>query len=250
MAKKNPWELPIQQGQSRDSKGEGTGPADAKPIEPGGGKRKFGFFRWIFFLILLIYTAVTYYHAPILEKIGGFLVVSIPPQKADTIVCLSGSPIERGLASADAYHQGLAPTIVMVPEERLEGAYFLEEKGIPYQESVDLLVSILKEMDVPESALIKSDTATNNTADEAKAVKVIQKNRGFKSIILVTSPTHTRRTLYIFRKIFSDEAVVFFIIPSPYSQFQTENWWKHRKYRKEVFLEYQKLLYYLVAHTK
>jgi uncharacterized SAM-binding protein YcdF (DUF218 family) len=251
MAKKEQWELPMQKAETRNSKMTGTDPADATPIEPGGTKRRgFGLFKWIFFLILLTYTAIAYYHAPILAKIGGFLVVSIPPQKADAIVCLSGSPIDRGLASADAYHQGLATTIIMVPEERPEGAYFLEERGIAYQESVDLLITILKGMDVPESALIKSDTTTNNTADEAKAVMVIQKNRGFKSILLVTSPTHTRRTLYIFRKVFADEEVAFSIIPSPYSQFKPENWWKHRKYKKEVFLEYQKLLYYMVAHAK
>ena len=250
MAKKDQWGLPIQQGQSKGNKAKGAGPDISKPIEPGGEKRrKFGLLRWIFFLILLTYTAIAYYHAPILAKIGGFLVVSIPPQKADAIVCLSGSPIDRGLATADAYHQGLATYIIIVPEERPEGAYFLEERGIPYQESVDLLVTILKGMDIPESALIRSDATTNNTFNEAKAVKVIQKNRGFKSIILVTSPTHTRRTLYIFRKIFSDEEVAFSIIPSPYSQFKTENWWKHRKYKKEVFLEYQKLFYYVVAHA-
>ena len=251
MAKNDHWEVPNQKGQVKGGKTEGTGYADAKPIEPGGGKRRnIGFIKWIFFLIVLTYTAISYYHAPILAKIGGFLVVSIPPNKADVIVCLSGSPIERGLASADAYQQGLAPYIAIVPEERPEGLYYLEQRGIPYQESVDLLVSIFKEMDIPESALIKANTTTNNTADEAKAVKLIQKKRGFKSMILVTSPTHTRRTLYIFRKVFSDEEVAFSIIPSPYSQFKADNWWKDRKYKKEVFLEYQKLVYYMVVHPK
>ena len=251
MAKKDQWELPLQQEQSEGRKRVGPGPVDARPIEPGSdGRRKLGLFRWIFFLILLSYTAIAYFHAPILAGIGGFLVVSIPPQKADVIICLSGSPVDRGLTAADAYHLGLAPFIVTIPEERPEGAHLLEERGIHYPESVELLFSVLKGMGVPESALITGDSPTSNTADEAKAVRVIKKHRDFKSIILVTSPTHTRRTLYVFRKVFSGEEVVFSIIPSSYSQFRTEDWWKHRKYQKEVLLEYQKLFYYLVTRTK
>jgi uncharacterized SAM-binding protein YcdF (DUF218 family) len=251
MAKQDQWELPLQKGQSKGRNEQGANPVDSRPIEPESGtRRKIGLIRWIFFLILLSYTAIAYFHAPILSKIGAFLVVSIPPQESDAIVCLSGSPIDRGLATADAFHRGLAPFIVTVPEERPEGLYLLKKRGIPYPESVDLLFTILKGMAVPESALIKGDTPTSNTADEAKAVRVIHKNRGFKSIILVTSPTHTRRTLYVFRKVFAGDEVVFYTIPSSYSQFKTEDWWKHRKYQKEVLLEYQKLLYYLFTRMK
>ena len=38
------------------------------------------------------------------------------------------------------------------------------------------------------------------------------------------------------------------LMPSRYSNFKPEDWWKTSEYVKEVIIEYQKLLYYTVKH--
>jgi hypothetical protein len=35
-------------------------------------------------------------------------------------------------------------------------------------------------------------------------------------------------------------------MPTPYSKFRPEDWWKTRGYVREVIMEYQKLIYYKV----
>jgi hypothetical protein len=44
------------------------------------------------------------------------------------------------------------------------------------------------------------------------------------------------------------EGVRIQVAPSPYSGFRAEDWWKTRRYVREVIVEYQKLLFYAVAH--
>ena len=34
------------------------------------------------------------------------------------------------------------------------------------------------------------------------------------------------------------------VVPTPYSKFRAEDWWKKRRYVREVIIEYQKLIYY------
>ena len=46
------------------------------------------------------------------------------------------------------------------------------------------------------------------------------------------------------RKILNDKEVKIQIIPSEYSDFRPDNWWKSRKYLRIVIIEYQKLIYY------
>ena len=225
------------------------GVPDSRPIEPEDKKvGKPYIFRWLFFLFIIVYFTLSYYHAPILTYVGKYLIVEHSPQKSDLIVCLSGDNIERGLAAADAYKSGLAQRIFMAREELPDGYELLKEKGIHYPESIDLLVSLLKELGVRESAFIISDHPVKSTIDEAKVVNEISKKGGYRSLILITSPIHSRRAWLTYRKVFEDRDVRIIMLPSRYSKFRPENWWKKRRYARKVIIEYQKLLYYVLKY--
>ena len=222
---------------------------DIGPLEPERGKLpKTGLFKWIFFLFVVVYILISYYHAPILTRLGRYLIVEHDPQKSDLIVCLAGGNIERGLATSDAYHKGLAPRIFLGREEFPDGYYLLKEKGLDYPESVDLLIMILEGLGIPRSALLISDRPVKSTFDEAKTVKALAVKNGYRSLILVTSPTHSRRAWLVFRKVFKDEKVRILALPSKYSEFRPEDWWKKRKYIREVIIEYQKLIFYALKY--
>jgi uncharacterized SAM-binding protein YcdF (DUF218 family) len=215
------------------------------PIEPEGSRPGRAIvFKWLPILIILIYFAFSYFKIPILTAMGQYLVVSKPPEKSDLIVCLAGDNIERGLATADAFKMGLAPRIYIAREELPDGYQELKQRGIHYPESVDLLVMLLKGLGVPEAAVIKSDLPSRSTWEEAELVKGLAERMNYKSIILITSPTHTRRTYLTFSKIMGEKEYRLFIVPSPYSEFKADSWWQSRKYAREVLWEYQKVLYY------
>ncbi|MBW1802980.1 MAG: YdcF family protein [Deltaproteobacteria bacterium] len=72
--------------------------------------------------------------------------------------------------------------------------------------------------------------------------------REFKSVIIVTSPTHSRRAWLTFKKVFEDDEIMITSLPSRYQAFDPKNWWTKRKYSKEVVFEYQKLIYYKLAY--
>ena len=136
----------------------------------------------------------------------------------------------------------------MAREELPDGYELLKEKGIEYPESIDLLEMILKGVGVPESAMIISDRSVTSTFDEATMVRDFVKKKGHRSLILITSPTHSRRAWLTFKRIFKEEKVRILMLPSPYSKFRPEDWWKKRRYVREVIFEYEKLLYYSLKY--
>ena len=218
---------------------------DATPIGPETTpSRRLNLFKWILFLAVLVYVALSYFHAPILTQMGKYLVLQHPVERSDLLVCLAGSDVERGLASGDLFARGLAPKVFISRETIPDGLETLRQRGIPYPESIDRVGMILKGSGVPESALIRNDRPTESTFHEAEAVAALMREKRYRSLILVTSPTHSRRAWLTFRRAIPDKEVRMAVMPTPYSQFRAEDWWKTRRYVREVILEYQKLIYY------
>ena len=222
---------------------------NGKPIEPERKKTgRASLLKWLFFLFAIIYILLSYYHAPILMRLGRYLIVEHPAQKSDLIICLAGGNVDRGLAVADAYQKGLAPRIFMAREEPPDGYALLREKGASYPEGVDLMLTLLEDLGVPKSAFLTSDRPVKSTFEEAEIVKDLVKNGKFRSLILITSPTHSRRAWLTFRKVLEKNDVRLLVLPSPYSEFRPEDWWKKRRYLREVIIEYEKLVYYTLKY--
>lgn len=218
---------------------------DARPIEPESApSTSLSVFKWILIIAVFFYILLSYFHGPILTQLGKYLVVQHPATKSDLIVCLAGGDVERGLASAELFAKGLAPRIFIAREPIPDGLETLKQKGIAYPESVDLVMMIFKGLGVPETAVIRGDRPVQSTFEEAERVGALIKEKKYRSLILVTSPTHSRRAWLTFRQVIPDKDFRITVIPTPYSKFRAEDWWKTRRYVREVILEYQKLIYY------
>jgi len=218
---------------------------DAKPIEPeSASSTKVSVFKWVFFIVVFLYVLLSYFHGPILTQLGKYLVVQHPVAKSDLIVCMAGGDVERGLASADLFAGGLAPRIFIAREPLPDGLETLKQKGIAYPESIDRVTMIFRNLGVPESAVIRSDQPVESTLDEAERVGALIQDKKYRSLILVTSPTHSRRAWLTFRKAIPVKDFRITVVPTPYSKFRAEDWWKKRRYVREVIIEYQKLIYY------
>ena len=224
-------------------------PVENRPIEPEGDALGWpSLFKWAVFLLIIVYILVSYFHVPILTRMGEYLVVRHPLEKSDLIVCLAGAAVERGLEAADAYKEGLAP-MVLVSRERLpDGQAVLEGRGVHYPESRDLSIKALEGLGVSRSEIIACDRFVGSTFEEAGAVREVVLEKGYGSLIIVTSPTHTRRSWLTFQKVFEEDDVKIRVVPSRYSEFRSDAWWKTGRHLKEVLLEYQKLLYYTVKY--
>jgi uncharacterized SAM-binding protein YcdF (DUF218 family) len=232
-----------------ENKGQAEYFTDNKPIEPEERKlSRPSIVKWLIFLLLIIYTLLSYYHAPILARVGSYLVVEHPLQKADLIVCLTGGPVERGLAAAETYKKGLGPRIFIGRTGLPDGYEILKQRGLHYPESRDLVKTMLQGLGVPASDCLTSDRCVGSTYEEAQEVMDLTQKSGYRSLIIVTSPTHTRRAWLTFKKVFEKNEVKIMMLPSRYSGFRSDDWWKTRKYVKEVAIEYQKLAYYTLKY--
>jgi uncharacterized SAM-binding protein YcdF (DUF218 family) len=219
------------------------------PIEPEGRKGgTINRLKWIFFLFFVFYTLLSAFRTPILTGLGEYLIVEHSPEESDLIVCLAGGNVERELAAADAFQRGLAPIIFMAREESTDVYDLLRKRGIDYPEDVDLMMKLLEQLGISRSVFFTSDRTVESTIDEAEYIRDFVIEKGYKSLILITSPTHSRRVWLTFKKVFEENDVHLLSLPTSYSTFNPEDWWEQRRYVRDVIIEYQKLVYYTYKH--
>ena len=204
--------------------------------------------RWIIIVLVIVYFLLTSYRVPILMKLGQYLIVEQKAKRADLIVCLAGGDVERPLATVDAYEQGLAPYVFRAREEKPDGLDYLKKKVKDYPTGFDLFELVMRGFDIPDKVILASDKSVDSTMDEARLVRKVVLDRGFKSVIIITSRIHSRRAWLIFKKVFQDDKVEIISLPSRYQLFNPKDWWKKRKYVREVIIEYEKLIYYRFAY--
>jgi len=175
-----------------------------------------------------------------------FLVVRSPVNHADAIVVLSGSAahVERAQLAAQLYHRGLAPKIILTNDNQQGGWSEVQQRNPFYFErSRDQLLA----SGVPQQAIEVHLEPVSSTYDEAQVVRSAQREYQLASIVLVTSPYHSRRALWTFRRVLAPSEFEIGIEPTGFSTNSPPpaNWWLHLKGWQIVPIEYAKLLYYI-----
>lgn len=169
-----------------------------------------------------------------------FLVINETPVRADAIITLLGGEVpERVIRSAELYHQGWAPVVLYgtgyIDAESRVGAppdFKWPQTSIRYSIAFDSLK-------VPESARrIVNTEAGFDTSGELTAIAAFCRENNIHSVMLVTSATHTRRTLIIWNRIAPDIRAV--TIASAMNR--TEEWWHKPRTVREVGYEFGALL--------
>ena len=107
---------------------------------------------------------------------------------------------------------------------------------------------VLEASGVPPSACTAARRIVGSTRDEAELVRDVCKKAGYNAVIVVTSPTHTRRAGSIFRRVLDGTGVEVMVAASKYSEFRAADWWKTERFVEAVVLEYQKLFYELIRN--
>jgi hypothetical protein len=163
------------------------------------------------------------FREPVLAGIGRWLVVESVFGEADLVVALGG---DRGRqeAAAELLERGRARWIMFVGS--------------------DVRLRDYRCLDITPDRAIPPPPPAYTTYEEAVATRTIAEKRGFKSIIVVTSPYHLRRTRWTFEKLLSDKGIVAAVHPAPDGGFAVDTWWRSHLGRKMVIMEYLGLAYY------
>ena len=198
-------------------------------------RKKIKFFLFLFLMIVLARLFV-------LPYMGSWLVKEDALQPADAMVMLMGSVSDRVLEVFHVYEDGYAQ-LVILPEPGRMNTTLQKEYGVSIPINVDIAHDALLELGVQHDHIILLSWGTSSTRDEAVAVRTYLENHNdIRSVILVTSATHSRRAFMIFRREFRklDHDVKLISRPSRYSSFQARGWYRHRGSTKAVFSEYIK----------
>ena len=175
------------------------------------------------------------------------LVVNRPLEKADALLVLSGSSefIDRTHEAADAFKKGIAPKIFLTNDGQ-QGGWSEAEKRNSY--FVERAFAELVNQGVPDKAIEILPTFVRGTDDEANLVVSIAVEKKLNSIVLVTSPYHSRRASWIFERAVKNNSAaltVGVITPSENYRYPTRlNWWMSIYGWRSVGMEYVKFAYY------
>ncbi len=175
------------------------------------------------------------------------LVADRPLEKADVIIVLSGSAeyLDRTHVAAHAFKAGIAPKLFLTNDGR-QGGWIESEKRNPY--FVERAFGELLNQGVPEEAIEILPSIVQGTDDEANLVISIAVERKLGSVLIVTSPYHSRRALWTFERAVTKNSAVLTIgvlIPSENYRYPNRlNWWMSPYGWRSVGAEYVKFVYY------
>jgi len=161
-----------------------------------------------------------------------WLVVEDPPRAVDAAVVLAGDPgYERTYTAARILRANEARLLVLTGGEPGPGdsSKSLRERAIAWGVA-------------PER--IRTEEVSHSTRESLVAVAPILRLEGVRSVALVTSPFHQRRTSLTARKALPGIELV--NRPASPSGWSPHRWWRSDRSRRIVLAEYAKIVYYAV----
>lgn len=203
--------------------------------------------RKVLWLGLLLGVALYLSRTLWLPPIGAFLVVADPLTPAEMVLPLAGD-LERVTTAAKLYQAGYARRLLLtnlpLPTQAARDAHLHQARAIATAGGVDEADIAV----VPEIA--------RTTFEEAQNVQVELERLKIHSLVVVTSPWHTRRARLGLRAAFRGSSVQVSVQPlsalaqgAPRAAYPaySRSWWHGRSTRQATFSEYLKLAAYAVG---
>lgn len=173
------------------------------------------------------------------------LIVDRPMLNADVIIVLSGSAVykERTRKAAQLYKQGVSTRILITNDGERAGWSRGEQRNPFY---VELEQRELIANGVMPDAITLLPGEVTGTEWEARALATEIDARPLESILIVTSPYHTRRSLKTFKRVLAGKQVEIGIVHTPLDEHSPmpDYWWLSRKGWSSVGSEYVKSAVY------
>ena len=145
------------------------------------------------------------------------------PGKADVIICLNGS--ERIKKTAELYHKGLAPKVILTAGNNKKD---------------------LVQLGISENRITLAEWPLT-TYQEALAVASMDHHSPIRSAIVVSDPYHLKRVRWTFRHVLKDSQVKLVFVSSDFP-WDGQGWWREKQSRILVALEISKMGYYRLVH--
>jgi len=183
---------------------------------------------------------------PILRAVGWTLVADDPIEPADVVVVASGADGAGALEAADLVDRGIAARVAVFPDPPEPADREFLRRGIPYEDAAARSMRRIRALGVEEVERIPA--AVTGTEDEGRVLPGWCDERGFRSVVVVTTSDHSRRVSRVLRRSMKGHATRVSVRASRYSQFDPDRWWETRAGARTGIVELEKLLLDVVLH--
>ena len=170
-------------------------------------------------LVVMISTAAWAF-----RRVGRWLVRPDGLDRARAIVVLSGTVPYRAMEAAEIYRQGWAPEVWLLRDETDDADATFVKLGVLHYSEQDYDQKVLERLGVPKDAIRILEPPTTNTVSEIRLVAAELRRQGGVSVILVTSPVHTRRSKFIWHLVVGDHPQAILRMASS-EPFDPDHWW-------------------------
>ena len=186
-------------------------------------------------LLLLLLPLLFYLQ---LYQLGSHLVVRDRLRPADAIVVMAGDQT-RPVHAAALYREGYAPELLLtnLPLPSLQGRRtYLNQIGLAANQH-----------GVPREAMTIVPGVGVSTYQEVFNLLDFVQPQGYERLIVVTSPSHTRRTRMIFGDVFVHADIEISVQPVAAHPYRPRDWFMTAQQRRDTWAEYVKLALYRIG---
>lgn len=188
---------------------------------------------------LVILVVVTF------RGLGPWLVVNEPLTPSDVIFVTDGQTPQRELEGAALFLDGWAPRVAVTLPRDLMSSDTRDLSGEPTPQ--ERSVQVLRHRGVPDGAIVRLERMVENTEQELQADFDYARAHGFRRVIIVSSPYHTRRIRVIWRSRFEGE-IPALVRATRYEPGDPSRWWRSRRPLEAVLHEVFGILNFLLGH--
>ena len=184
--------------------------------------------------------------APLLRAMGRFLVATDQVRRADVIVISVDSDGAGVLEAADLVHKHVADRIALFadPPDTVDREFL--RRGVQYHNAAAASARQLHDLGIDAVEVIARPVG--GTDDESRDLPGWCAERGYRSVVFVSTLDHSRRTARILVRATRGLDLTVSVLGSPYSEFDPNAWWRSRTGVRTEIVESEKLLADILLH--
>jgi hypothetical protein len=196
-------------------------------------------------LLLLIVVGALGRHQ-LLRIAGRSLVVDDPVVPSDVVVVPEWAGGAGAIDASDLVRAGIASRVAVIAGAPRAPDAELARRGVENHSETEDLVQLLHRLGVRDVEVI--GMRATGTQSEGDVLAVWCGQGGVRSIVVVSTPDHTRRVRRVLRRSMAGHATRVVIRAARFSDFDPDGWWKTRDGVRTAIVELEKLLLDVARH--
>ena len=194
-------------------------------------------------VVCACFIAALAFRQTVLPAMGRWLDVGETPQSTDFVLVLPGHYETRPFVSAALVNVGLADKALII-----ETASSPDVTAGVAPPNHEIVWRILVRRGVQPDDITILEASSTCTLEDAEALARFLKGRPDKTVTIVTNDFHTRRSRWVFRRVFGERFQQLRFVSAPRDECDAENWWHSRSGISLYVSEYLKLVYYFFLY--